>query len=113
MNLRVKKRVLKELTIKARFLSYIGLFSIVIFSILLMKLYSKGDSFGILLVFALLMEIFSFWFFIYTRRIIEILRNNPKETDIVKWANFLSYYYYPKFIFRKKGNPYYVPDDED
>ena len=108
-----REKIVRELIIKARFLNYFTLFSIIVFSILVIKLYPNWRGSKLLFIFAVFMEIFSFWFFIYLRRILGILRTNPSDQEIVNWADFLSHYYVPKFIFRRKRNPYIVRDDDE
>jgi|Deesub1362A_J573_1020465.scaffolds.fasta_scaffold00004_267 hypothetical protein len=110
---KTKRKILRELTIKAKFLNYTALFSIIIFILLLLRLYPNWEHSKWLFAIALFMECFSIGFFVLTRRIKGILEGDPTDEEIIKWANFLSYYYYPKFIFRKKRNPFIVPDDED
>ncbi|GBE35257.1 hypothetical protein BMS3Bbin06_01795 [bacterium BMS3Bbin06] len=115
LNKKAKEKAVKELIIKAGFLSYVSLFSVVIFFLLLIRFYPDRDSERVIFLFALAMEVFSFIFFLYIRRIIGVLRGNPDVNEIIKLDGFLSFYYYPKFIFRnrKKKNPFIVPDDED
>ncbi len=115
LNKKAKEQAVKELMIRARFLSYVSLFSVVIFFLLLMKFYTVRDSERAIFLFALAMEVFSFIFFLYTRRIIGVLKGTPDVGEIIKLDGFLSFYYYPKFIFRKrkKKNPFIVPDDDD
>ncbi len=58
------------------------------------------------------MELFSFVFFIYTRRILAGLNSAPSDQDLARYADFLSLYYYPGFLFKKKKNPFIVPDED-
>jgi len=108
----LRKKIIQELRIKARLLSYIGLFGVAIFSILIMKLLPRWPDSKIYLYGAVLMEIFSFVFFIYTRRILGSLGAGPSDHDLARYADFLSLYYYPKFLFKKKKNPFIVPDKD-
>lgn len=109
----LREKVLRELRIKTRFLNYVALFAIIIFALLLLKLYPNREHSMALIVFASALEVFAIGFFVLTRRIMTILGGEPRDAEIVKWADFLSHYYYPKFIFRRKRNPFIIPDDED
>ncbi len=104
----LRKRILRELKIKAKFLSHVSLVSIVIFSVILMrhKAFWGGNKF--VFIFSFLMEIFSFGLFTYLRRMIWLLESNPVDEQIAKSANFLSCFYYPKFIFREKENSFII-----
>lgn len=110
---RLRKKVLRELRVKAKFLNYFALFAIIIFALLLLKLYPNREHSMALIVFASAMEAFAIGFFVLTRRIMAVLGGEPEDAEIAKWADFLSHYYYPKFIFRRKRNPFVIPDDED
>ncbi len=110
---RLRSEIIRELTIKARFLSYICIASIIVFSIGVMKLYPNWRASKLLFFFALLMEFFSFGLFIYTRRILGVLRSDPSDQKLAECADFLSMYYFPKFLFRKKRNPFIISDDGD
>jgi len=109
---RLRERIIWELRVKARFLSYVGLFGVVVFSILIMKFLPRWPDSKLYLYGAVLMELFSFIFFIYTRRILGSLGAGPSDQDLARYAEFLSLYYYPKFLFRKKKNPFIVPDED-
>ncbi|RMG02495.1 MAG: hypothetical protein D6726_07410 [Nitrospirae bacterium] len=109
---RLRKKIIWELRIKARFLSYIGLFGVITFSVLIIKLLPQWPHSKLYVYGAVLMEIFSFVFFIYTRRILAGLNASPSDKDLARFADFLSLYYYPSFLFRKKKNPYIVPDED-
>jgi len=107
-NRELRGKILKELIIKARFLSYVSLASIIIFSVILMTYKALWGESQIIFLVSLCMEIFSFRFFVYARRIISVLTTEPSDKQIADCADFLSYYYYPKFVFREKKNPYVI-----
>ncbi len=109
---RLRRNIIQELKIKARFLSYIGLFGVVVFSILIMKFLQRWPDARFYLYGAVLMELLSFIFFIYTRKILGSLGAGPSDHDLARYAEFLSLYYYPKFLFKKKKNPFIVPDED-
>jgi len=94
--------VIEELRVRARFLSYVGLAGTVVFSLLILRLYPgwREDRLRFLLI--VLMELASFGFFLYTRRILAGLSAGPSDAQLVRWAEFLTLYIYPKFLFRKR-----------
>ena len=107
-NRELRGKILKELIIKARFLSYVSLASIIIFSVILMTYKALWGESKVIFLVSLCMEIFSFRFFVYARRIISVLTSEPSDKQIADGADFLPYYYYPKFVFREKKNPYVI-----
>lgn len=113
MNDTPRDKAVRELAIKARFLNYVCLFSVVIFLLLLIKLAPGWQHSRAVFILALFMEIFSIGFFVKTRRLRNMLERNPRDEELVRAADFLSRYYYPKFIFRRKRNRFIIPDDED
>ncbi len=108
-----RAKTVRELTIKARFLNRMWLFSAMIFLLLMARSHAGSGGPAVLFVFSFIMEVVSLGFFVLTRRIVRILGNDPDVGEIERWQGFLSYYYYPPFIFRRRRNPYIVVDDEE
>ncbi|NOZ24930.1 MAG: hypothetical protein GXO94_02410 [Nitrospirae bacterium] len=110
---RLRARHLKELKTKARFLNRVSLFSAAVFSVLIARTYPAGRGDGGVLLFAVVMVAVSAGLYLLTRRIAATLGGDPDEAEVSRWERFLSCYYYPSFIFRRKRNPFIVSDDED
>jgi len=110
---KAKRELVRELVIKARFLNRFGLFSLAVFLAALWKLYPVRQESRLLFIFSIAMTVISLAFFLLMRRIGRVLDNNPSDADILKWGEFLELYYVPKFILKKRKNPFIVEDDED
>ncbi|GBD99779.1 hypothetical protein BMS3Abin07_01825 [bacterium BMS3Abin07] len=108
-----KADVVRELLMKARFLGKVGIFSFVIFSILIYKLSSNWDNTKTYVLLSSGLAAASLIFFFLMRRIVSALDKNPSNDVIIKWSDFLEPYYVPKFVLKKKRNPFIVEDNED